>query len=529
MWCGLLCMWLCACGLSAQSFRRVSGAADVEVGARYVLAAPVYNEPCSVYVVVRQEVTGTGKKNRAARRWDTDENGRIQADNADIALFELGKSGASYTLRDVHNGGFLAYSTKKTTENKTGLYTMTDEERAGAPTSSGDFYNTFKFDFSLTKTCLVTARNVETTGSGQPFYLLPTATISTSFSLYAKEEMAGTLYLYKEIVAPVLENEASGDFVFRGDWLAEDLSLVDYSKALRIDFTAVALPEGWSGMSPTALPGEYVWTYVRQGDGEKLPAGWPNVIEVYPSGASVPGRALTAVKGGDACMLPPKYPFYTARGYGISWFRAIPGDDGWLTVGLPFAVQTLTRETPDGETVAAERRVYEELSSEGAVFRKAKDGEEWTAGTAYLWKPVSPWEGTVCFHADEVPVMAGDDGFPSRAGFHAAFMPLDVDGRDMRIYMLDEHGDKFVRAATGSLIHTGRGYLMCPEGAEKTVRMVVRDDASGLQETGRAADSPVPVYTLTGVKVGSWHPGEPLPVSLPRGIYLTPKGKMVKP
>lgn len=526
-----LCTFSCAQVLFAQSFRRVTGADDVEVGARYVLAASVYNDPCSVYAVVRQEATGTGKKNRVARLFGTDENGRIQIESADIAVFELAQSGTSYTLRDVHSGGFLAYSNKKTTENKTGLYTMTDEDMAGAPSSSGTFYKTFKFDFSLTKTCLVTAQKITTATTSRCFYLLPAYPIADSFSLYAKEDMAGTLCLYKEVVAPTLENEASGDWAFRGDWLAEDLSQIDFSKALRIDFTGIEVPEDWSGvaMAAATLPGEYVWTYVRQGEGARLPGGWPNVIEVYPSGASVPGRAVTAIKGGDACAWPPKYPFHTAPGRGISWFRTIPGDGGWLTAGLPFAVQTLTRETPEGEPLEVERRMYEKQAAEGAVFRKARDAEEWVAGEACLWRPVSPWAGTVCFHADEVPVQAGDGVLPEQAGFHAAFMPYEVTDGDARIYMLDETGEKFVRAAAGSRIHTGRGFLVWPEGAEKTVRMIVRDGTTDCMTVRKAADGSVPLYTPAGVKAGVWQPSAPLPVSLPKGIYLTPHGKVVKP
>lgn len=529
--CAVLCGVFCVGGLSAQSFRKVTGVEDIEAGARYVLAAPTSADPCTVYAVVRQDVTGTGKKNRAARRFETDENGRIQTDGTDMALFELRKQGTSYMLRDVYSGGFLAYSDKKTTENKTALYTMTDEEITGAPASSGKFHKTFKFDFSLTKTCIVTAQKITTSRSDQYFYLLSTYPLSESFSLYAKEDMAGRLCLYKEVVPPTWENDQSGDWVFHGDWTVEDLSPVDYSQALRIDFTGIELPEGWNTteFSVAALPGEYVWTYVRPGQGARLPAGWPNVIEVAPWEASVSGRAVTSVRGGDACMLPPKYPFLTAKEYGISWFRMIPDDGGWLTAGLPFSVQTLTQETPEGETVEVERLRYEDCSSEGVVFRKLNGDEIWEAGTAYLWKPVSPWGGTICFHAGETLVVSGNEGFSDESGFHAAFMPLGVEHSGMRVFMLDERGEKFVRAAAGSRIHTGRGYLIRPEGEGRSVRMIVRDDTDGIRPTGQAVLGPVPIYTLSGMKAGVWQPGEPLPASLPKGIYLTPRGKVVKP
>lgn len=34
-------------------------------------------------------------------------------------------------------------------------------------------------------------------------------------------------------------------------------------------------------------------------------------------------------------------------------------DEGWLTVGLPYAVEKVTWESPDGETVASERLCFE--------------------------------------------------------------------------------------------------------------------------------------------------------------------------
>lgn len=518
-------------GSLAQTFRRITNAGDIVPGLRYVLAAPVYNTDDAVYAVVRQEATGTGTKSRKAAVFNTDAKGQICADDTDIALFELEPSGTAYELRDVHNGGYLAYSNKKTTEQKTGLYTMTDEEIAAAPSSSGTFYKTFKLDFSLTKTCLKTAQKVQTGSGDKVFYLLPSYGLSDSFRLYQIEDMAGTLYLYRELVKPSLDNEASGDWTFCGDWSAEELSQQDYSQALRIDFTAVGLPAdfGEVEMDARTMPGEYVWTYVRTGEGVCLPKGWPNVIEVDPSEPSVYGRAVTPVKGGDACVMAPKYPFYASKEYGISWYRTLPDDGGWLTVGLPFAVQTLTKDTPEGETVGIERRAFEEVSGAGVVFRKVEDGDGWEAGTPYLWKPVQPAVGTVCFHAEDVPVMTGESVVPDGNGFYTAFMAKEIDDAETRIYLLDNRGESFVRAAQGSRITTGRGYLFLPDGAGKSVRTIVWDGASDCATVENAPGNPVPVYTPGGVKVGMWQPGSPLPSSWPRGVYVMPYGTFFKP
>lgn len=515
----------------AQTFRRATNAGDIVPGLRYVLAAPVYNEESAVYAVVKQDATGTGKKNRKAMKFGTDGNGLIHIGDTDIAMFEAVPSGTSYCLRDVHNGGCLAYSDKETAEQKTGLYTMTDEEIDGAPSSAGRFYKTFNFDFSLTHTCLKTANKVQTGSGDKVFYLLPAHGISDTFGLYQNEDMAGTLYLYKEVVSPSLENEDTGDWTFRGDWAAEDLSRRDYSEALRIDFTPIELPQGFckEKMPRETLPGEYVWTYVRKGEGRFLPEGWPNVIEVYPAGSEVPGRAVTPVKGGDACVLAAKYPFYTSKEGGISWYRTIPGDGGWMTAGLPFAVQALTEDTPEGEKIEIERRLFDGVSAQGAVFRKAEGGDAWEAGLPCLWKPVRPMAGTVCFHAEEVPVMTGEAAFPDKDGFYATFMQREANDTGMRIYLLDESGEKFVRAAPGSRITSGRGFLSLPPDAGKSVRLALRDGTSGCGAVKKETAGFVPVYTVAGVKAGMWRPGTPLPESLPRGIYVTSCGKLFKP
>lgn len=530
----LCCFWA-GVGLyhdvRAQVFRRVTADADIEVGARYVFAAPVFQNDYALFVVTRQEATGTGVKNRAARQFDTDEYQRIHVDDdSDIALFELGQEGTAYTFRDVHNGGFLTYSTKKTSESKIGLYTMTEEDVKKETSSSGLWYRTFRFDFSLVKTCLTTAQTVSVGGLNKRMFLLSSYGISDSFSLYAMEQGYGYLYLYKELASPVLDGETTGDWNFRGDWTAEGLSAKDYSKALRIDFTGISLPEEWNrtGFPASSLPGEYVWTYVRQGEGARLPKGWCNVIEISSSGIRKSGCAVTAVKGGDACVMAPKYPFRTAAGYGISWLRDVPGDGGWLTAGFPFAVQHCTWECPEGEEVKMECREFYQMAEEGAVFREVGDDASWEAGKPYLWRPVVPVKGTACFHADVVDVQVGGLTFPEEAGFYTTFMSQDLNDDEQPVYLLDESGKRFVRAAAGSRITAGRGFLYLPGNTAKSVRLSgenleANDGAVGKQ------DLPVPVYTPAGIPVGEWTPGTAYPASLPRGIYVTPYGKWFKP
>lgn len=158
---------------------------------------------------------------------------------------------------------------------------------------------------------------------------------------------------------PVLAGREDGDWTFKGDWLADSLFALDYAQARRIDFTAISLPQGKGMAGGGKMPKGYVWTYVRKGESGRLPEGWPNVVEIDRKDEDVQGRAVTRMVGCDSCTLGPKYSFTVPSGTGIVWYRKTEDDEGWLTVGLPYAVEKVTWESPDGETVASERLCFE--------------------------------------------------------------------------------------------------------------------------------------------------------------------------
>ena len=58
--------------VSAQTFRRIKNVRELEDGAHYVLAGYCAAHPDSLYVMASQDKTGTGKKNRAARKLPLD-------------------------------------------------------------------------------------------------------------------------------------------------------------------------------------------------------------------------------------------------------------------------------------------------------------------------------------------------------------------------------------------------------------------------------------------------------------------------
>ena len=93
------CMLLLGLGgevVSAQTFRRIKNVRELEDGAHYVLAGYCAAHPDSLYVMASQDKTGTGKKNRAARKLALDRNGRIHINDGGTAIFELSVEGKAY-------------------------------------------------------------------------------------------------------------------------------------------------------------------------------------------------------------------------------------------------------------------------------------------------------------------------------------------------------------------------------------------------------------------------------------------------
>ena len=150
--------------VSAQTFRRVKNVRELEAGAHYVLAGYCAAHPDSLYVMASQDKTGTGKKNRAARKLALDRNGRIRIADGKTAVFELSVDGNTYAFRDIALDAWLAYSTGSVSgSSSTGLYTLTDKELKDASTSTKKWYKTFEVgDYFVSggKTALLTKQAI---------------------------------------------------------------------------------------------------------------------------------------------------------------------------------------------------------------------------------------------------------------------------------------------------------------------------------------------------------------------------------
>lgn len=528
-----LLLWFGLTGLpqlSAQTFRRILNTDDLEPGARYLLVGYCRKTPDSVFVMRTPVQTGVSTKNIAARKLKPAETGWLQVQDGETAVFELVKEGTAYAFRETASGAWLAYSTKRVTSG-TPLYMMTDEELESMPVKPKEKYSkAFDFNpYSFTKpdkATLYTHEKIYTSSTAKEKFCLLVDGISAVFKLYLpKGNYGDSVFVYKEIQPPVMETAGDGDWNFKGDWLAEDLFKTDFSQAKRIDFTEMALPFGRS-MGDVKLPGNFVWTYVRKGEGGHLPTGWRNIIEIDRKDEEIQGQAITHIHGSDGSELGPKYSFMASEG--ISWYRNVAGDGGWSTVGLPFEVQWVAKENPEGGTLAIERMAFEKISSEGAVFRWVEEDERWMSGIPYLWRLEYPQTVTVCFCAEDVPVqknvVTGEEN-----GFNASFMKQDIGEQQTGIFLLDETGSQFLRAAAGSWIAPCRGYLKWSGYGLKTVRLIRKEN---LEETDGAEENmdseEISVYSLEGKLVGKMRPGKPMPEEIPAGMYVTPRGKLMK-
>lgn len=517
--------------VSAQTFRRIKNVRELEDGAHYVLAGYCAAHPDSLYVMASQDKTGTGKKNRAARKLALDRNGRIHINDGGTAIFELSVEGKAYAFRDIVLDAWLAYTTGRVQEYAS-LLTLTDEELTRLPAKPNNKYsNRFEIIPSasarLSKTPLYTKEDIFTSvSSKKQFGLMPVGGVS--FKL-CEQDVGDSLFIYKEVQSPTSERREDGDWTFKGDWLADSLFALDYAQARRIDFTEIALPQGKSMVGDGKMPKGYVWTYVRKGEAGRLPEGWSNVVEIDRKDEGIQGNAVTRMVGCDSCTLGPKYTFTVPEETGIVWYRKAENDGGWLTVGLPYAVKKVAWEDADGETITSERLCFEEITGDGAVFREVEADEAWQVGMPYLWRPSEPRESVVCFYGEDTVVQPQESDVETTDGFYAVFGRYDIKDDGKTVFLLDDSGTRFVRAAAGSWVAPGRGYLVYTGTAFHSVRLIENELPAGAEgiET-RMGGCLLPVYGTDGIKRGEICPGGHIPEEWPEGMYITPFGKMIK-
>lgn len=523
----LFCLLCVSLSSRAQTFRRISSTDDVEVGVNYVIGGYCENCEDSVYVMATQTTSGMSITKRSAVLVVLGDYNRIEATD-ETAVFELEQSGSSYYFRDTNLDAYLSYCTSKV-ENYTSIYTLSDDEREEANTSSKKWYKSFSFndDYpSSSRAFIQTKEEITIPNNNTKIFGMEVYSRSPDFRLYRTEVYGDSLYLFKEVEEPQLINE-DADWTFYGDWLADSLYSFSFADAKRIDFSSISLPSKPSSID-ISMPAEYVWTYVREGDAELLPDGWPNVIEVSDKDADVQGEAVTQIIGNDSCVFGAKYSFTVPADKEICWYRTISGDGGWMSGALPFDVQLVTWGSSSAQQVETECLAYARTTSQGAMFLQAEPDAAMTALQPFLWRPADATQTVVCFSAADVTVLAGDDSPATADGFYAACSRLDISQTDDALYLLSDDGLSFVRPAAGSWLAPCRAYLIY--NATNAVNLRIIPETTSIQAVNSSySDAAMsPVYRPDGTCAGFLPLNSAIPSDWPGGIYITKNGKTLK-
>lgn len=495
--------------VSAQQFKRITKSGDLVDGARYVLVGRYKSSPDSLLVMTLQDVTGANVKRREGKLMKPTADGSIHVTDRSIAIFELGINGATYSFRDVALDAYLTYSTATTSSGNTALYTMTDKEIESATTAKVKYSKAFNFKSVSNKVHKSSFVTRESTGNVQ-FALAPSSG-DRYFKLFERAGYQDSLYLFREVKSPLVEQNQSGDWTFSGDWAAEELYSMDFASAKRIDFTDMIVPNSGGRMYGGTLPDASVWTYVRKGLAGRLPDGWPNIIEVDDKSVTVQGEAVTDIYGSDRTTLGAKYTFVVPESLSIVWQREISADDGYYTIGLPFDVMNVSWETSDGLPCDVERMIYKTQEEDGVIFERCTTTDTWSKNTPYLWRPKECRAGKVCFSAHGVTIESAHEAeTPQSIGAY-----VNIEERAIletaNLYLLDMNGSRFVRAATGSTIAPCRAYLILDNPNEVNLRIVVKDKQTNISSI-RSSEQYRTYYTPSGVRLGRLRKGAPLPV-----------------
>lgn len=518
--------------IQALTFRRINNASEIQTGLLYLIAGYNPNCPDSVFVMTKQETSGTDVKNRMAIKAKPDSRGRIAYTDT-MALFRFQQESSYFYIYDIALDAYLSYSTEYT-ERYAVLYTLTDNQLSDAPTTnSKKWYKTFTINENYpasSRTLIQTRQGITIPNSKTSQFGMEVDDGNSLFKLYRYENYGDSLFLYIEVIEPRLQINANEDWTFIGDWQADSLSTLDFSTARRIDFSSIDLPDISASDLGGRMPGEYTWTYVNQGDADRLPPGWPNVIQITDKYADIQGEAVSQILGSDSCLLGPKYSFSLPDGTGISWQRSVTDDDGWNSLALPFVADVISWGNPSGPTADIQFMKLQSISSDSIIFSAVDADEALQPLQPCLWRPVESSEGIICFHADQTIVYIGLDTLATSDGFHAAISQINIDTSTSNVFILSEDGNAFVRASAGSWIAPSRAYIVDSDTTQVFKHLVSDTQTTSLASVQHHIDltMPMPAYRSDGTFAGILPPDGIIPSSWPQGLYITPFGKIIK-
>lgn len=513
---------------AAQTFRRITDIEEIEAGACYMIGG-YCNKKDTVLLMAAQEGTGEDYGTRKAVAAPLRDNNRVEATD-ETAVFELEQNNSYYYFRDTALNAYLSYQNLMV-DKYTPVYTLSDEEINEENSSKVSWYKSFTLNEDYpdeSKTFVKTREKIKYQAGKSVEFAMLSDKKNGVFRLYRTESYGDSLFLYKKVETPELETTGAGDWTFYGDWTADSLYSFPFADAKRIDFTGITLPSKPTETGNISFPAEYVWTYVGYGEAEKLPDGWPNVIEVTDKGANVEGEAVTQIVGNDSCVLGAKYSFSVPADMEISWTRTVPDDGGWLSGAFPFDVRQATWGSSGGEQADVECMTYVRTIEQGVVFTEAEPDEAMTALQPFLWRPAESEGDIVCFSSSDVTVQTSSDSTETGAGFYGTCCRIGFAQAQDALYVLSDDGLSFVRPDAGSSLNACRAYLIYNGSSAADLRILsVQTGIENVKLTNSDAKLR-PVYRPDGTIAGFLPADAEIPSDWPSGIYVTAKGKVSK-
>lgn len=520
--------WLtvCACLMSglarleAQRFRPVDGAARYVHGGRYLVGTRP--DGGKALMMAGQFVLSEREKSRAGVTLTACADGSFETEGTTTACFVLefanGKGpGGKFRLRDEASGGLLCYDTSKkgVNNNNAFLYTRPEAEIAKP------LYATFIFETTDERAFITTAESVWFSDTSNRLYYLYADKVDPVFKLYPKPGVAANITLYYEVQPPTLERDPQTHVVtLHGEWGAEQLAALDWSRRTVTDLTEADIRGGWQAECHSPL------TYVRSGQRDSLPAGWPNVVVLDGAlaGGNRVGETVTPVRWADGDTLWIPYAFRATDACPLRYERTVPVDGGRYSVFLPFEVNRFT--VSGGREADWERWAFENWTPEGIVLVPlAGDVVQRPYCPYLLCGPSAGGSATLVFEGGVQTVQASAGAMPEPGADGICFSGTLTGLRSSEgilCYALDDTGTGFARLI-------GDGYL-CPFRAciyragpsapasrffiyNKVETPVPEQPVGG----ARSADA---VYTAGGRRAGTFR-GKPETMGrLPRGIYI---------
>jgi len=397
-----------------------------------------------------------------------------------------------------------------------GLFTLRDAD--GNYLAAGLGASPTPFDWRISKGYVVPAAAEEggdATAAAVPhIYLLRNARCFRLLPAAEAVSAGAVLVAFRTVGEDpaVVSGESPGERRLTGAWSADRLRRLDWQGVRSLDLRALALPLRAADFAfrPAA---DNVPVFIARSEEQAAPEAWRFVVVADGEEATLRNEVVLT----DRQPFVPGRAFTVAAG-AFAYERQAYTDGLWETVCLPFDAQV-----PDGfvaETLTEIRAGELFFSStdrlEGgkpAIVRYVGPSEEEKVSQRWEAEPGSVWTA------------------PATDVFAGVFDTLRVNSTAEGIYLLDNTGQTFVRAAAGSSLCPFRAYLK-PGGNGQTapaawaVRHADREHtAVGTVDADPPSADRGACYDLQGRRVGVC--GSGIPASLPPGIYIR-NGKKIK-